>query len=147
MRCQGCNFDLCKLCYNKGHNEVLGSALGLVVLAVRHRRHAKTLTTGIAEFAEKLLDSETLGDHDASVQAVGVLLAADSMSLADLVKSELSAATSAKATRPQLLAAAVAYSLNHQSLEPRLLQDHWTGKWGPLFDKAKLNLIKLNHDN
>jgi len=130
MACEECEWILCKLCSRefsyKGHNEVLCSALGLVVLAAKRRKHAATLSTGIAEVAEKLLDSETPVDYDAAVQAVGVLLAANSRSLADLVESELSSGltgASGKATRPQLLAAAVTYSLNHDSLEPRLLQD------------------------
>ena len=55
---------------------------------------------------------------------MSALLAADSASVAELVAAELAgAAPSGKAARPQLLAAAVAHSVNHGKLEPEVLQD------------------------
>ena len=54
---------------------------------------------------------------------MAALLAAGSASLAKLVAAELAgSAPSGKAARPQLLAAAVAHSVHHGKLEPRVLQ-------------------------
>jgi len=62
--------------------------------------------------------------HDTAVPAMAALLAGGSTSLAELVNSELEKPPAGgEASRPQLLAAAVAHSLDHDQLEPRVLKN------------------------